>query len=501
MPRFNNPTRNVVFSSFNLLDGVLDQARTGITWISLADRDLKAMTKTIVDAVKDTTVPKHIIVTAMQKFVGGTPINKLKEAIKEISDAVRGQEMNKLAFSTAHFVPAHEKVWGAVAAFNKEVQMENERLNMPRVNGHKAVMMPNSNVDMTRRVRLSQWLEPQLGTNIGNHLSFEGQENHVRFLMTVFDRAFSPYNHRPASREPREQQPMTLAVTPGYCDDLFFKQVLRRKLIITSPQPSGEKILDCTNHRQPGWEEWEVFRKHGSLWRYWEKMGILEAYIKIMKKGDEIPAWIIAPKEVKEPVAVVVEDAVALDEQDDDLEVAMIDENDDEVVFLQEVPAQERNDSRMDDDAETKPIRQVEVLEEVNEFENNKDGRDSIENENLKERVEELIREKEIVMEKMKAYQSKNEMLEAKLAREKTTAKHWKSLVDIKQRECNDTLKKMEDDLKHTKHNLQRMTAEYEFLRNIYTADRTKQTKQERLRVTRRYARDKDFEAYGKNHK
>ena len=220
-----------------------------------------------------------------------------------------------------------------------------------------------------------------------------------------------------------------------------------------------------------------------------------------MKKGDKIPAWIIAPKEVEEPAAVVVEDAVALDEQDDDLEVAMVDENDDEVVFLQEVPAQERNDSRMDDDAETKPIRQVEVLEEVNEFENNKDGRDSIENENLKERVEELIREKEIVMEKMKAYQSKNEMLEAKLAREKTTAKHWKSLVDIKQRECNDTLKKMEDDLKHTKHNLQRMTAEYEFLRNIYTADRTKQTKQERLRVTRRYARDKDFEAYGKNHK
>ena len=514
--RFNNPTRNVVFSSFNLLEGVLDQERTGITWISLADRDLKAMTKIIVDAVKDTKVPKHIIITAMQKFVGGTPIKKLKESIKEISDAVRSQGMNKVVFSTANFVPAHERVWGAVALFNKEVQVANEALNMPRVNGHKAVMMPNSSLDMTRRVRLSQWLEPQLGTNVGNHLSYEGQENHVKFLMTVFDRAFSPYNHRPASRVPREQQPMSLAVTPGYCDDSFFRQVLTRKLIITKPLSPNEKILQCSNQRQPGWEDWEVFKKHGSLWRYWEKMGILEAYIKIMKQGNPIPTWVVTgsvaqeegqdmvEEEVVERADVMIENVEVMDEQedgqDDNHEDELGDEGeDDEVVFIQEVPAQERNDSRMDDEF-SEPVRQVEFVEneDKTESENNKTERDCIESENLKEQVKKLKREKEIMEEKMKAYQRKNENLEARLAREKTTTKHWRSMLDIKRKEHNDLLKKMEDDHNHTKANLKRMTAEYEFLRNTYSTERRKQ---ERLRATRRFVKDSDFDKFGKNHK
>ncbi len=513
--RFNNPTRNVVFSSFNLLDGVLDQDRTGITWISLADRDLKTMTRTIVEAVKDTLVPKHIIITSLQKFVGGTSINKLKESIKEISDAVKSQDRNKVLFSTAFFVPAHERVWGAVALFNKEVQLANERLNMPRVNGHKAVMMPNSPVDMTRRVRLSQWLEPQLGTNVGNHLSYEGQVNHVRFLMTVFDRSFSPYNHRPASRGAKEQQPMSLAVTPGYAEDKFFRQVLTRKMIITKPLPPNERILECSNQRQPGWEEWEVFKKHGSLWRYWEKMGILEAYIKTMRKGDPIPSWVIgggaAPDghqdvvevEVVEQADEVVEDERDMDQQEDVQYDNQIDEQggevDDEVVVIQEVPAQARNEDRMDNDF-AEPIRLVEVVDNDHntEFENNKTERDYIENENLKKQVEELIREKEVMEEKMKAYQRKNENLEAKLAREKSTIKHWRSMLDIKHKEYNDLLKKMEREHKHTKENLKRMTSEYEFLRNIYSAERDRQ---ERLRVTRRYVRDEDFEAFGKNNK
>ena len=503
MARFNNPTRNVVFSSFSLLDGVLYQERTGITWISLADRDLNAMVKVIIEAVKDDKVPKHIIVTSLQKFVGGASMDKLKRAILDISKAVYDQDVNKLVFSTAFFVPAHEKVWSAVAEFNKEVQQANEQLNMPRVNGHKAVMMPNSEADMTRRIRFTQWLERQLGTNVGSHLSYEGQVNHVRMLMTVFDRAFSSYNNRPASREARLQQPMSLAVTPGYCDDLFMRQCLIRKLIINKPMPEGERILECSNQRPEGWQDWDVYRKHGSLWRYWERMGILEAYIKTMRKGDDIPTWLIGGESAREIETAdegrdgeggeaeapgVVEDNVEVMDQQED-------EDDDEIVFLEEIPAQARvvvGEQQVDHD--TEPTRQVEVVDEESGATNKKRDRDCNESEDLIERIEELKRKKDVIEEKMKAYQRQNENLEAKLAREKTTSKHWRSLVDIKQHECNELLKRMEDENKNIKDNLARVTKEYEFLRNLYSTERIT-----RLKVTRRFAKDEDFEPYGKD--
>ena len=499
MARFNNPTRNVVFSSFSLLEGVLDQERTGITWISLADRDLNSMVKIITDAVKDVQVPKHIIVTSLQKFVGGVSIDKLKRAILDISKAAYDQDINKLVFSTAFFVPAHEKVWDAVALFNREVQLANEQLDMPRVNGHKAVMMPNSELDMTRRIRFTQWLERQLGTNVGSHLSYEGQVNHVRMLMTVFDRAFTTYNNRPVSREARLQQPMSLAVTPGYCDDLFMKQCLARKLIITRPIPEGERILECSNQRPEGWQDWEVYKKHGSLWRYWERMGILEAYIKTMRKGDEIPTWLISDVRVEEVDAVAEKEDESEDQVEDGIMDQQEDDDDDEIVFLEEVPAQARVIvDEQHDNSNEEPTRQVEVVEEESGATNNKRERDNNESEDLMERIEELTRKQEVIEEKMKAYQRQNENLEAKLAREKTTSKHWRSLVDIKQRECNEVLQKMENENKNTKDNLARVTREYEFLRNLYSSERKKH---QRVKVTRRFAKDEDFESYGKDHK
>ena len=147
-------------------------------------------------------------------------------------------------------------------------------------------------------------------------------------------------------------------------------------------------------------------------------------------------------------------------------------------------------------DHDTEPTRQVEVVDEESGATNKKRDRDCNESEDLIERIEELKRKKDVIEEKMKAYQRQNENLEAKLAREKTTSKHWRSLVDIKQHECNELLKRMEDENKNIKDNLARVTKEYEFLRNLYSTERIT-----RLKVTRRFAKDEDFEPYGKDQK
>ena len=59
------------------------------------------MVDVIIEEVKDDKVPKHIIVTSLQKFVGGASMDKLKRAILDISKAVYDQDVNKLVFSTA----------------------------------------------------------------------------------------------------------------------------------------------------------------------------------------------------------------------------------------------------------------------------------------------------------------------------------------------------------------------------------------------------------------
>ncbi len=492
--RFNSPTRYIIFGSFKLSDGVLNEARSGITYISLADRDMKSMTETIIDAVRDQSVPKNILVTAYQKFVGGARWSVLKSFIWEIVEEVKAQKFNRLAFSTCYFVPSHEKVWHSVAVFNREAQTANESLGIARVNGHKAVMMFVSPKSKERMVNPDQWLEHQLGLHIGNHLSFEGQKNLIRFFRPVFDKTFS-YNHLPARYPPEIMKPQSLAKTPGFHDIPFMRQILRAKMIIVEPTPEGERPLRCaSSYDMPGWRDWRVFKDNGKLERFSQKEGILEAAIIWAKQGDAVPDWTQMMEQDREQDVEVIEEEVIVEEV---VEMEVANGNNDEI---------EDHLIREDD-----PVREVEVvngeisLEEIEVLEivggetEQNERRNNNEDE-LMRRMDELNRKLEIEIEKSTAYKNALDAQEVKVAREKAATKQWKSVVELKEIELSKVKNRyadLERELDHVNGNWDRMTAEYEYLRNICGLEKKKLT---RLRITRKYTKDEDHKKYGKNH-
>ncbi len=505
--RFNNPNVNVIFSSFKPLDGLLDQERTGIKWISLADRDLKSMVENIIDSVRDQSCPKHILVSSFQKYVGGSAITTMKSYIREIVEEVKAQSFNKLVFSTAWFTPNHERILDVISLFNKEVQLANESMGMARVNGHKALMVPIAKNNKRRRVRSRNWLEWQLGLGLGKTLSYEGQQCLIRYFLTVMDTTFSAFCELPQSNAAECKQPPSLADTPGYFDDIYMLQVLAARMIIP-PRPEGEAELLFSNKFRPGRNSWKVHTEHGALRRFAQREGALEGISLMMRRGDSLPVWIdIQPVEMAH-VAQAAEDA---DESD---EIMIIEEE--ESVQQPEATLSEDEDFLIN---ENEAVREVEIFEDVSleelDLVDHENEQEEVRGEpekktereynedmkNLQMKVDEAERKLNIAEEKLEAYKASNEGSEAKLVREKAAVKYWRNNVDVKEMEKKklcEQLKDLDFTHEHTKESLKRMTAEYEFLRNVYSSERMKQ---QRVRVTRRYVKDQDFEAYGKNHK
>ena len=494
--RFNNPIKNVVFSNFKPLDGILDQERTGIYWISLADKDLKSMIEVIIDSVRDTTVPKHIVVMSLQKYVGGTNVNTMKAYVKEIVDEVNAQKYNKLVFSTANFIPNHERIWQVTAKFNKMIHAANEKMNMARVNGHKAVMIPVSKKDKRRRVRVSQWFEPQLGIGLGNTLSYEGQKNLVKYIMTVLDTTFSSRGQRLESQEAKDLSPPSLAHTTGYNDDLYMKQQMAAKHIIYRPIPEGERQLLCSNKKHHGYLNYWIHKEHGMLRRFNEREGVLFGIQTLMKRGDSVPMWTEMAREnevrADEEIEVItIDDEYLINEEEEAVrEIHMVEE-----VSLEELEIDDMHS--VSDEQDMNVDNNVHVEPEKQKKRNDNESDDY----KIQGQLDEKERQVQIAEEKTQSYKSMMEAQEAKISKERAASKYWQKTAEnkeVEKKKILEQLRELQFEYDHIKGNLKRMTAEYEFLRNTYSSEKRKQ---ERLRVTRRYTEDEDFELYGKNQK
>ena len=172
--KFNNKIVDVVFSSFKIKEEILNEEREGIRWISLANYDLKTTVAVVKEAVTDQHTPKNILMSAFQKFLGNTDVQVLIGYLHEIYELAKNQHQNRLVFGTGLFVPTQEEYWKLVALFNKECQLLNERLKIPRVNLHRSVMRQLE--DDTMEVKPQNWQEFQLGVATGRTLSHEGME-------------------------------------------------------------------------------------------------------------------------------------------------------------------------------------------------------------------------------------------------------------------------------------------------------------------------------------
>ena len=291
-----------VLASYKPYDGLWEDSETR-KWISMANKSLREMVDVTLTAIRDTTVPKNILVIFFQKYVGGISLSVLRGYVREIVDEARGQNWNKILFSTCWFTPAHQQVWGVVGEFNRYVHRANEAMGMNRVNLHKCLM---SQVDgrYDLRTRCAMWLEFQLGLHLGQHLSYEGVASVVKSVIIVLNTAYVIPKKVMRSRETRKVVPPALAVTPGYNKNVFMRQLLADRGLIPQERRSGRRLIMSTQ-RMPGWKNWNVFQQHGPLRRYNQREGILEALTMLLRRSDPVPVW-----ETSNDSSVVVEDVV-----------------------------------------------------------------------------------------------------------------------------------------------------------------------------------------------
>ena len=496
--RFNNPYVDVVFSHFKIKEELCDTERIGIRWISLADRSLDEMVEVVKKAIRDQNVAKNILVICLQKFAGGTNATIMRRALIDIKEEVAKQRVNKVIFGTAYFVPSHELVWPEVAQFNVDVAKANDAMNMPRATIHKSVMCEVDRQEQgratraapgrsLRRIKGAMWSEWQLGLGLGNHLSYEGMNCLIKYIMTIFDKSFCRNRYRPVSQDPELQWPQSLNITAGYCDNVFFKQVMAAKLIITRPLPEGERRLSHSERRPPAARYWRVFKDHGRLERFQQKEGLMEAFCQMWKQSDEDPVW--APTVEEEVEEVPANDVVV--EEVEVIEINDGDEGDYVMVAPNHEPVREVFDH--DENIEPEKVKEKNFYEDFVSAQNE---------------VKKMDRKLKVATETTKAYKKDIEAKEAEIVKEKALTRHWKSAADRKEKEKDGMVVQYQhllDQVKLVDEECKRITKEYEFLRNIYEAEGRKEV-QKRNRVTRhgvvrKYVKDKDLKKHGKNDK
>ena len=469
--RLNRGDLDIVFSSFKMFEELWDEERIGKRWVSLADRSLKEMTECIIDAVRDQTTRKCIVVSCYQKFVGGTSLDVIKSYLNEIKEEVEAQRANKLAFSTAWFVPSHATVWKSVAEFNQYVHKLNDDMSRTRVNLHRAIMCQLSDTDRSLRIRASMWLEMQLGLYIGRTLSYEACKNIAKTLMIVFDKAFCDQNlvNNPRSREPRVIIPLCLSVTPGFADNAFMRQILIDKMIIkTKKKTAPEARLMCSDQRAPGWRDWQIYRHHGEMRRFNEREGALAAHKQWLKRSDPSPVWVENPDDwtddkdvvIKNPAVYNQETREPVEDAVEEAEVALEVEEAVEVVEQQQEQQQEEN---CNEDQLLAAINKIEMLE----------------------------RQVEICQERVKAYEQTVNNKEAQVCKEKAATKWWRNKAEAKTHEKNkadEQIRSLETKINTLANDHARLTTDYEFLTTLYESER--RTGKARLRVVRCYPDD-----------
>ncbi len=283
---------DVIYASVRPFEELWQDSPTRI-WVSMADKSLPEMVSVVIDAIRDQSTPKNILVMVFQKVIGATTIDVMRNHIDAIVTEVNSQRWNKCAISTCFFVPSHEPIWDRVGQFNRLAHKANEDMGVSRVNIHRALMSQVSDTDFTLRIRAAMFSEFQLGLSLGTHLSFEGMASLVRMVKTVMRTAFKFRNERNTKpRETRVVVPPSLAVTAGYNKNKFMRQLMAdRGIIRPDRRRPGERRLMMSDQKLSGWQKWQVFRRHGPMHRYQEREGMLDAIIMQLKTADKIPVW------------------------------------------------------------------------------------------------------------------------------------------------------------------------------------------------------------------
>ena len=474
--KFDTKIVDIVFASFKIKEEILNEEREGIRWISLANYDLKTTVAVIKEAVVQQKTPKNILVAGFQKFLGNTDVQILIKCLHEIYEVAKEQTQNHLVFGTALFLPTQEEYWKLVGLFNKECQLLNEKLQMPRVNLHRSVMrqMP----DETMEIKPQNWQEFQLGVATGRTLSHEGMEHLFRYIRKAFETVFADNALTLKSRPPKVVCPPSLATMDEYRNNGFFRQVLEYKGILqrrTQSTNHSRLRLTCTDDRLPGWRHWRIFKDQGPLWSLSSREGALEAHNLMLSRSDERPVW------------------------DEDMEEEIVDKGQDREVI--ELIEEEDDEVFEDERPESVPKTSCEKEERKTTRKDSYEREDKTKDDNkmatkLLKLARDKVRESEhmltVANEKIKAYKKESAIKEAQIVKEKAAVKHWRSKAEDKQAEIDKLTadyKKMEISYERILDRCEEITQEYEYLCEVYGEETDKPKK---LKVTRKYPKKDD---------
>lgn len=476
--------QDIVFGWFSMPERVWDEKLTRIRWISLRNYDLKTCTQVIIEAIEDQTTAKNVIVAAYQKFAGVVEKKKLTKCFDEIVEATQKQEKNKVVFSSVMFLPNSSSVWPQVGVLNDEIRWYNEKLRMPPVSLHKMGMTTISEYDKTLRISGCRYVEFQTGFGFGHNPSYEGCVKIKNYILNAFDNTFSPRAYQGRSRYVRVKIPPPLIQTEGYRYNAFFRQELEDRNLTGRPASTGGSTrhrLTWSQRRPEGWHRWDIYLRN-PCWTKDERERAMNEWVEQLNRSDERPVWGRNDQREAEVEEVEVADEVETVEEEDLIVFSDSEQEPDHGAQDDIEPAGEPCKSDQKENL-TVTIESTEQ-EDCNEIEIIlSDDDDPSDDHRRYNQINE-----QLVKDYRKELANKN----AVIKQQKAATKQWKGLANRNEDE-NMALTKDNDyhkrRVKILEKQLERVVAEYNYLKGLYEQGRMRNTKI----PNHKFARPEDF--------
>lgn len=453
---------DIVFSSFSMPPRIWDEEITRIRWISLKNYDIRTLTDVILDAVRDQTQSKNILISCFQKYAGSMEVSKLTKYFDEIVSAVRAQSNNMVVFATCLFQPNSSAVWDRVGELNDKIRAYNDALEMPPCNLHKMGTTWVSDQDRTLRVRGMCYVQFQLNLGLGIDLSIEGLLKVKGFIIQTFDNSFTPYAYKRQTHPVRVKVPPPLCKTPGYMHNEFHMQELRDRNLAGRPSSTGgerRQVLTWGEWKPEGWRCWDIYKRN-TLWTKEERERALERHLEDLHQSDVRPVWGDQDKS-QEPERDLIDFSEDVEQE----------KSGDNVMEVERLT----RDMSLDDEEEEKETEETEYIEG---YESNDEY--------------DIDRYNKINEDLVKSYRKELANKNGQIAKEKAASRHWKGAAY----KCGDENDALTKDINYYKRRvkvlegqLKRVSDEYRYLKDLYEQGRKGSQKVN----GRKYARRGDF--------
>ena len=193
---------------------------------------LEKMVEIITSDIRDTSVPKLLIIQCFGKVLYNRTNASVIDAVYNLIKLVDDQGIHKIAPSTNHFIPAKPRTWEHCAHFNAEMRICCIDRGQPPLTLHKALMDREAIDHGPLFIKGPMWTEYLSGQGLGHTLSKAGYRKIIHFVLKAFEHQFQA-RHTPSKRYIGTPQPPPLSETPGYSDNDNMLRILEEEGLLS----------------------------------------------------------------------------------------------------------------------------------------------------------------------------------------------------------------------------------------------------------------------------